>query len=44
LVDPFILEEMGDLKGTINMQEEKLNVALSYENEPEFVVVYTNPH
>jgi phosphopantetheinyl transferase len=44
LVEPFILEETGDLKGTITVREEKLNVALSYENEPEFVVVYTNPH
>ncbi len=44
LVDPFILGEMGDLKGVVNVQEEKLNVALSYEIEPEFVVVYTNPH
>ncbi|MCX8489485.1 MAG: 4'-phosphopantetheinyl transferase superfamily protein [Cyclobacteriaceae bacterium] len=44
LVDPFILEEMGNLKGIINAQEEKLNVVLSYEIEPEFVVVYTNPH
>lgn len=43
LVEPFILEEMGDLKGTITVREEKLNVALSYEIEPEFVVVYTNP-
>jgi 4'-phosphopantetheinyl transferase len=44
LVEPFILEETGDLKGTITVREEKLNVALSYEIEPEFVVVYTNPH
>ena len=44
LVEPFILEEKGDLKGTITVREEKLNVALSYEIEPEFVVVYTNPH
>ncbi|MCA4896690.1 MAG: 4'-phosphopantetheinyl transferase superfamily protein [Cytophagales bacterium] len=44
LVEPFILEEKGDLKGMINMQEVKLNVALCYEIEPEFVVVYTNPH
>ncbi|MCE2893436.1 MAG: 4'-phosphopantetheinyl transferase superfamily protein [Flammeovirgaceae bacterium] len=44
LVDPFILEEMGHLKGMINMQEVKLNVALCYEIEPEFVVVYTDPH
>ena len=43
LVEPFILEETGDLKGTITVREEKLNVALSYEIEPEFVVVYTNP-
>ena len=44
LVEPFILEETGDLNGTITVREEKLNVALSYEIEPEFVVVYTNPH
>ena len=44
LVEPFILEEKGNLKGMINMQEVKLNVALCYEIEPEFVVVYTNPH
>jgi 4'-phosphopantetheinyl transferase len=43
LVEPFILEEKGDLKGKITVREEKLNVALSYEIESEFIVVYTNP-
>jgi phosphopantetheinyl transferase len=43
LVEPFILEEKGDLKGKITVREEKLNVALQYEIESEFIVVYTNP-
>jgi phosphopantetheinyl transferase len=40
-IEPFDLREIGDLKGSIFVKEEKVNVDLSYQMEGEFAVVYT---
>jgi 4'-phosphopantetheinyl transferase len=40
-VMPFLLQEEGDLTGVISENEKKNRIKLSYEVNPDFVLVYT---